>query len=277
MPKIDSPLRYPGGKSRFYNLIEPVISNNLPADKRIYIEPFAGGAGLALHLLNQGKVDRLILNDIDYHIYCFWHECLNNADILCDKILNCDISMDEWRKQRQIYEDVKTNTPADIAFSTFFLNRCNISGIICGGPIGGADQKGRYGLGARFNKADLINRIRNVSANRDRILFYNNDARKFILNITSKYDIEHILLNIDPPYVKKGPVLYKNSLQENDHIELAKIITELRYKWIVTYDNCPIIDKLYSSFRREIITLNYSAGHAKKGEELIIYSDNLKL
>lgn len=277
MPKTDSPLRYPGGKAKFYNLIEPIVSNNLPSDHRFYVEPFAGGAGLALHLLQQNKVDYLILNDIDYHIYCFWNECLNNAEELCSKIQKCSITMNTWRAQRQIYENINAHTQSEIAFATFFLNRCNISGIICGGPIGGADQTGSYGLDARFNRTSLINKILAVAANSDRIEFYNLDARNFILNTLPQYDIKHTLLNIDPPYVNKGPILYRNCFAEKDHRRLAEAIIQLNYRWIVTYDDCDLINELYSAYRREIVTLNYSAGHAKKGKELLIYSDNLTL
>lgn len=277
MPQTDSPLRYPGGKSALYNLVEPIVSNNLPPDNRIYVEPFAGGAGLALHLLQQGKVDRLILNDIDYHIFCFWNECLYNADELCDRIQNCDITMDTWRDQHYIYENVTSYAQSEIAFATFFLNRCNISGIICGGPIGGADQAGTYGLDARFNRTSLISKIRAVAANSDRIAFYNMDAKRFLIETIPQYDINHTILNIDPPYVKKGPILYRNSFLEKDHRELAKEIIHLDYKWIVTYDDCDLINELYASYRREIITLNYSAGRAKKGKELLIYSDDVAL
>lgn len=277
MPQNDSPLRYPGGKAKLYNLVEPIISNNMPHDDRIYSEPFAGGAGLALHLLQQNKVDVLVLNDIDYHIYCFWNECLNNADNLCEKILKCNITMDTWRTQHKIYENVAAYTKSEIAFSTFFLNRCNISGIICGGPIGGAEQKGTYKIDARFNRTSLVDKIQSIAARKEQIVFYNLDAREFMSRIISRYDIQHTILNIDPPYVKKGPVLYKNCFAERDHRELARIIKHLAYKWIVTYDDCDLINELYSSFRREIITLNYSAGHTKKGKELLIYSDNLNL
>lgn len=277
MPHTDSPLRYPGGKAKLYNLIEPIISHNMPQENRIYSEPFAGGAGLALHLLQQNKVDMLLLNDIDYHIFCFWNECLTNAEEFCNRILNCDITMDTWRIQRQIYENVGEYTQSDIAFSTFFLNRCNISGIICGGPIGGANQTGKYKIDARFNRITLVDKIRAVSDQKERIAFYNLDARRFISDIVPHYDVKNIILYIDPPYVKKGPILYKNCLTENDHREFARIIKSLKNKWIITYDECDLINQLYSSYRREIITLRYSAGRTKKGKELLIYSDNLDL
>jgi len=277
MPKTYSPLRYPGGKAKTYNLVQPIISKNLYGTNKIYIEPFAGGCGLALKLLLRGDVNRIILNDIDYHIFCFWNECINNADTLCNLIEHCKIDMDTWKFEKEIYENPKNYSEAEIAFSTFFLNRCNVSGIISGGPIGGHKQTGNYGLDARFNRDELIKKIQWISEKKDVIEFYNMDAGYFMREQLQQYEVKNTFLNIDPPYVKKGPQLYKNSFSEEEHAELADTIRALDYKWIVTYDECEIINNLYSEFRKDVITLSYSVGKAKSGRELLIYSDSIKL
>lgn len=49
-----SPLRYPGGKSKVFNIIISLFEKN-DIKNPIYIEPFAGGAGLALLLLKMKK------------------------------------------------------------------------------------------------------------------------------------------------------------------------------------------------------------------------------
>lgn len=277
MPKTESPLRYPGGKTKLYSLIKPVITHNIHGNNRTYVEPFAGGSGLALRLLFRGDVDCLVLNDIDYNVFCFWDICLHDADALCALIDNCTINMETWHKQRVIYTNPLDHTRLQLAFATFFLNRCNVSGIICGGPIGGHNQAGNYKLDARFNKDDLIRKIQCISKESGRISFFNLDAKEFLQNISMIYGRSETMLNIDPPYVKKGPMLYENSFTKSDHENLAQTITELDYKWIVTYDNCETIYNLYPNFRKEIITLNYSIGNAKSGRELIIYSDSIDL
>ncbi len=277
MPKTKSPLRYPGGKTKIYNLIKPIISQNYCGNNFTYIEPFAGGCGLALQLLFCRDVDRLVLNDIDYGIYCFWDACLNNAHELCELIDNCEVNMNIWAAQRVIHAHPFNHTPIEVAFSTFYLNRCNVSGIISGGPIGGHAQTGNYGLDARFNKISLIDKIYWIYGQRERIEFFNLDAHAFIQNVLPNYNINETILNIDPPYVKKGPVLYRNSFSIQDHSNLAQLIGDLNYKWMVTYDECDTIYDLYSRFRKEIIILNYSVGHTKSGSELLIYSDTVDL
>lgn len=277
MPIIDSPLRYPGGKTKLYKMISNIISNNKKAKRCIYMEPFAGGAGLALRLLFRGDVDYLVLNDIDYGIYCFWKSCLEKTDELCYMIENCDVNTDSWNIQKNVYNSKHLHSLVEVGFATFYLNRCNVSGVIKGGPIGGRNQTGKYKIDARFNKNELISKIKKIGEYSDRIEFFNLDANDFLLNVTCQYPDEEIFLNIDPPYVKKGPLLYENSFKEEDHAQLANIIQMLRYNWIVTYDKCDFIERLFLEFRKETVKLNYSAGQTKSGDEFIVYANSISI
>lgn len=275
MPITDSPLRYPGGKTKLYKVISEIIKKNRNQDRCIYIEPFAGGSGLALKLLFKGDVDYLVLNDIDYGIYCFWNTCLTNTNTMCDMIEQCNVDLDNWNIQRNVYNSKHLYSEIEIGFATFFLNRCNISGIIKGGPIGGRDQSGKYGIDARFNKKELITKIMKIGEYRNCIEFFNLDATDFLLNVVCQHPNNEVFLNIDPPYVKKGSSLYENSFKYEDHVQLSNIIKMLEYNWIVTYDKCKFIKDLFFEYRKEELNLNYSAGQTKRGEEYLIYGNSL--
>lgn len=277
MPSTPSPLRYPGGKTKLYGLIQPIIAANIVGANRIYVEPFAGGSGLALKLLFNGDVDQLMLNDIDYRIYCFWQACLHDTDQLCALVQNCDVTVDNWRIQKEIYMSPAFYTQTQVGFATFFLNRCNVSGVISGGPIGGFDQLGTYLIDARFNRNTLIRKIRDIGQRANNITFFNLDASTFLQNELPQANIDSIFLNIDPPYVKKGKLLYENSFHENDHTELSRVVQSLQYKWIVTYDECNLIQQLYNERRQQVITLDYSAGSTRKGSEFLIFSDIIEI
>lgn len=279
MPITDTPLRYPGGKTKLYKKISTLINLNMNKKNCIYVEPFAGGSGLALRLLFRENVDYLVLNDIDYGIYSFWNSCLNHTDELCQMINDCNITIENWNIQKAIYNSPKTFSKLQVGFATFFLNRCNVSGVIKGGVIGGIDQHGKYKIDARFNKDELINKIQKIGQYRDRIEFLNMDADIFLRNRLSMYNCTDLFLNIDPPYVKKGAMLYENSFNLNDHTQLFNTIQSLdyNYKWVVTYDECDFISSLYHNFRQEIITLNYSAGKTKSGNEYIIYGNSISI
>lgn len=103
MRNLFSPLRYPGGKSKVFNIIVSLFEKN-DIRNPVYIEPFAGGAGLALLLLKKEKVKRLVLNDIDKGIYSFWYCVLNYTEKFCNIIENIEISLLERENQKNIYK-----------------------------------------------------------------------------------------------------------------------------------------------------------------------------
>ena len=120
MPATYSPLRYPGGKTKFYTYVKELLEcNNLIGET--YMEPFAGGAGLALKLLLKNDVSRIVINDLDPAVYSFWHSILNETPEFCDRVFNTPLTQAEWKKQREIYLLQDITKPLDLGFATFFL------------------------------------------------------------------------------------------------------------------------------------------------------------
>ena len=158
-----SPLRYPGGKGRLIGLMKDVVNLN-ELNGGVYIEPYAGGAALALSLVMDGYMDHVVINDYDRSIFAFWQCVIHHTDELVDKILSTPITTEEWIKQRNIQRSKETISIIDLGFSTFFLNRTNRSGILKAGVIGGIAQNGTYKINARFNKETLVNRIQKVAS-----------------------------------------------------------------------------------------------------------------
>ena len=270
--KSYSPLRYPGGKGQIYKMMVSILEkNNLIGCT--YIEPFAGGAGIAIRLLFENKVNKVVINDIDRSIYAVWYSILYLSDELIEKIKDTEINMDEWYKQKEIQKSKNDVSILELGFSTLFLNRTNRSGIIKAGVIGGKKQNGNYKIDCRFNKDKLIDLIVKISSNKDRIEIYNKDAKKFIDLIKRK---KKKFFFIDPPYFNKGKDLYTNFFSENDHIELAKFIKKKlsNQPLLISYDKCPQIEALYNRYNKETILLNYSVQNKKKGEELL-FSNNI--
>lgn len=275
MARTLSPLRYPGGKSNLYKYTCKLIKqNNL--EGCTYVEPYAGGCGLALQLLHTGVVKNITLNDIDRSIYAFWKAVLDNKDELINKLNNTSITMDEWYKQKEIQNNKATADLFELGFSTIFLNRTNFSGIIKAGPIGGYNQKGKYKLDCRFNVKNIIKRIELIHSYREQIQFYNKDAVEFF-NTLNNLDLDEVFIFLDPPYFEKGPGLYTNFYTEEDHIILANHVANLNHYWVVTYDNVDRIKEIYSEYKFNYneYSLNYSAHKKYKGTEIMFYSNNL--
>lgn len=271
--RSDSPLRYPGGKSRISDFIREVVLLN--GCRKHYVEPFAGGAGVALNLLYDSTVDHITINDKDRAIADFWWSATYNTEDFCSLIENTRVTVDVWKTQRNI-QFGDTSTKMERGFSTFFLNRTNRSGVIDAGPIGGFDQKGNYKIDARFNKEELILRIKKLGRFRDRINVTDMDAGDLIKQYLPKLD-PSCLVYLDPPYLKQGPNLYLNHYSPADHQKLSKEISTIKQKWIVSYDNHPEICELYSGYSGRTFSIGYSVVNGREGSEIMFFSNGLNV
>jgi DNA adenine methylase len=271
--RYPSPLRYPGGKGKLANYLKLVfLQNELVGCE--YVEPYAGGAAVALHLLFEDYASHIHINDLNRSVHAFWKATLDAPDELCDRIGSTAVDVDEWQRQRAIQDDPQADE-IDLAFSTFFLNRTSRSGIIGGGVIGGLDQTGKWKIDARFGRDDLIRRIRKIARHRSRITVTGLDAKQYLATTLPQVDTPFVYL--DPPYYIKGGDLYQNSYSPDDHAAIAQLVQKLEVPWIVSYDAVPAIDSLYTPARRIAYGLSYSAQERYRGHEAMFFSDDLLL
>lgn len=271
-----TPLRYPGGKGKLAYYLKGIIQHNSLLDCH-YIEPFAGGAGVALELLIQEYVRKITINDIDPAIYAFWHSILHDTDKFCEKIHATKLSIDMWYKQKEILSSNNLQDNLSLGFAAFFLNRTNRSGILNAGVIGGKAQSGKWALDARFNKENLIERIRRISKYRDRINITNKDTFDLLINLGRKKN-QNDFMYLDPPYYVKGQELYRNFYEHKDHVDICHQLAKMnKLYWVATYDNSPEIKEMYKNQKVIEFDLQYSAQSKRVGSEVMIYSNNLKV
>ena len=271
-----TPLRYPGSKRRLLAFVGRLLEVNQLSNVT-YVEPCAGGASLALALLCEEYASSIHINDLSRPVFAFWHFLLNDAEGLCKRIEQTTVTMDEWHRQRVVYENRAAADLSDLGFATLFLNRTNRSGIIGGGVIGGKKQTGEWKLDSRFTKGDLIRRIRKVSRYRNRIHLYQQDALDFTNNVVAGLD-RNLLSFYDPPYIEKGKALYLDKYRLDDHRRLADRIKKLNQPWIVTYDyDAAIRHGLFPEHRCLSFKLTYSAQRRHLGREAMFLSNQLQL
>ncbi|MCX0499585.1 DNA adenine methylase [Erwinia billingiae] len=271
-----TPLRYPGGKGKLSYYLKDVIKHNSLLDCH-YIEPFAGGAGVALELLMQEYVRKITINDYDPAIYSFWHSILNNCDEFCDMVESTEITMETWYQQREILRSNNYDNRLNLGFAAFFMNRTNRSGILNAGVIGGKEQSGKWKLDVRFNKPDLIKRIKKIAGYKDRIFIKNEDTLDLLINLSLKSH-ENTFMYLDPPYYVKGQELYRNFYEHQDHVDIKNQLIKMPVlHWVATYDNTKEIKEIYNNQKVMDFDLQYSAQSKRVGSEVMIFSDNLHI
>lgn len=270
-----SPLRYPGGKNKLSAFVAKIcIDNNVNGH---YVEPYCGGSAVALFLLLEGFVKKISINDKDRSIYAFWHSVLNKTEELCDLIENTELTITEWRKQREIQKNKAKEDLLNLGFSTFYLNRTNRSGIINAGVIGGINQNGNYLMDCRFNKENLITRIKNIADKKKQIKLYNLDAIDLIDKIQKNKIKKNTVFYFDPPYYLKASSLYMNHYESSNHKNVSDKIKSIDgIKWIVSYDNVPEIQNLYSECVKKEFSFKHTAYEIRDGKEILFLSNNIK-
>ncbi|MDQ2914086.1 MAG: DNA adenine methylase [Chloroflexota bacterium] len=235
------------------------------------MEAYAGGAGVALHLLTGEYVEEIVLNDLDSGVAAFWRAVFFDTANFLARLRRAPLTVAMWRRQRRIYSAGGADDSA-LGFATFFLNRTNRSGILDGRPIGGYAQEGDWTIAARFNRAALEARIRRVAAYRSRVTVLQEDG----VAVARRYaGVPGTFVYLDPPYIHKGERLYLDTLEWKDHKALARALRG-RPGWFLTYDTDRRVGRdLYPDHRRARYELAHTAGRHHAGSEFAVFAHGL--
>lgn len=236
-----------------------------------YVEPYAGGAGVALRLLKDHKVSKVVINDYDPDVFAFWNSAVNDSASFLERFDRAEPTIEEWHRQKRIIADPASEL--DRGFAFFFLNRTNRSGVLNGGVIGGLKQNGRYKVSARYNKASLRRKLEFLREHADSIEVRNEDGRAVVERFVG---FPEAFIYADPPYVEKGGSLYMNALDNERHRELGNLLNNhADSHWMLTYDDTALIRELYGERYGGLFPLQYSASARRTANELMIFSDTL--
>jgi DNA adenine methylase len=233
--RYQSPLRYPGAKSGFADLIGKLIESAKTSSQvkqiDLLVEPFAGGASTSLRLVGAGIVDRVLLADADPLVATFWQVAAAETEALVDRMASEHArfvsrggakALDRWDFWRR-WTPPPGMRPATARFESamkcLFLNRTTFSGILHGqaGPIGGRKQESDYGIGCRFNVEGLAERLRYVGHlydTRRLVDVWCTDWRQTLADVPEWYSHlipDRVLAYLDPPYLEKSRKLYQRS------------------------------------------------------------------
>src|SRR5450631_750413 len=98
-----TPLHYPGGKGKLAAYVKCLMQENRLLDGE-YVEPYAGGAAIALELLFHEYVSRIHINDVSKPVHAFWKSVLSHTEELCRLVIKTSLTVAQWDTQKQVLE-----------------------------------------------------------------------------------------------------------------------------------------------------------------------------
>jgi DNA adenine methylase len=245
-------LRYPGGKFYGFKVIKPFLE--VPHTE--FREVFAGGSSV---FLGKDLVKTNWINDKDQELITFYKvitDDFKRAKLF--KLIKNEVATKERHGE---VINFKPKNEIEVSFKYFYLNRTSFSGIM---------NKPRWGyaLGSSVTPNRWIDLIEPVAAKMRHAKITSEDFRKVI----KKGSKNKVLLYLDPPYFKASKSIYKNEFTMQDHMDLRDILFDTNFKFILSYENCNEIKKMYDWAKIHETSFTYfmSENRRQVGSELII-------
>lgn len=265
-----SPLRYPGGKTWFVPHVREWLRLR---QSEVLIEPFAGGAIVALTAVMEDLVERALLIELDRDVAAFWRAVLEFPGELIERIGSFDPTSESMRKLLSTAPE----SVVDHGFRTLVLNRTRRGGILAPGASFSRYGEAGKGLRSRWYPKTLISRLDAIRSYAHRISFTEGDAMKILPFVLRGWGHQAAVF-IDPPYSAKGGKraglrLYAHS--GVDHEELFECISEHKNNFLMTYDAAPDIVSLVRRYGFHAVTLSMKNTHHRMQSEIVVTPDSL--
>jgi len=249
IPPLKSPLRYPGGKSRG---VKEIIKYFPPDIDRV-AAPFLGGGSVELELVSRGV--EVFGYDIFEPVVDFWQVLLKNPDKLARRVRKYfPLTRSKFYHFQKTFPKIKSQEQRAAIF--FVLNRASFSGTTLSGGM--SPNHPRFTPTA----IEYLSRFK---------VEHFHVAKMDFKQSLAKHAEDFLYL--DPPYLIESK-LYgtKGDAHENfDHDGLAEILTK-RKGWILSYNDCEKVRKLYNGHSMVKLEWAYGMNADKKSNELLILS-----
>lgn len=230
-------LQWKGGK---FHLAEFIISR-MPHHSK-YREVFFGGGHV---FWQKGLCAENVVNDLNSHLVNLYRVLAdpNQSQLLKIRLRNTLYSKELFDEYHAIYwnkDKYAFYPPIERAYMYLYLNKVSFNGEF-----------------QHFAKRPDAGALYNIEGNLDAIhkklragntVIENSHFKDFI----PAYDGKDVFFYLDPPYwvttESQGSTYYEKVMKADEHEELYNILKKTKGKWLMSYDDVPIIRELYSEF-----------------------------
>ena len=259
--KINSPLRYPGGKSRAVKKILPFVSEGFAE----YREPFLGGASVFNAVRQKHPKKGFWVNDLNFDVFSFWKTLQKKPDELIKAILAIKERCKDGKTLHATLTKSETKGIFGRALRYYVLNRISYSGTVDSGGYSAESFEKRFTLSKIEDLPSISKLLKNVQIT--------NESYENLLFREGK----DVFIFLDPPYwTQRKSSLYgiRGNLNKFfDHKQFSENVRKCKHKWLITCDDSDYIRELFSFGYISSWEMKYNGMHKKKavnGKELFI-------
>lgn len=227
-----------GGKRRLADRIFPLFPPH-----ECYVEPFAGGAAL-FFLRQPARVE--VLNDINGELVNLYRVVQHHLEEFVRQF--------KWAlSSRQVFEWLKLTSPETLtdiqrAARFFYLQQ-----LAFGGRVDGQN----FGTATTAPPINLLRIEQNLSDAHLRLsgVYIEHLSWQAII---AKYDREHTLFYMDPPYWQTEG--YGVEFGWEQYEEMAQLLRTIKGKAVISLNDHPDVRRVFAGFHIEATDIKYTVG-----------------
>lgn len=257
-------LKWAGGKTQLLSELLPKV----PKSFNRYIEPFFGGGALFFAI----QPEKAIISDSNPELINMYRQVADDAD----GVVSC---LKKYENTAEMFYEVRDQewaalSKSEAAARTIYLNHTCFNGLYR------VNKQGRFNVpygkytnpricdeDALYAASHLLKKAQIICG--DFFLVLDNNAK------------EGDFIFLDPPYLPISEYAdfkryTKEQFYEEDHVELAKIVTRLQERGcniILMNSNHPLVHELYAAFTIDVVSTKRHIscdGSKRKGEDVIV-------
>ena len=272
MKSLKTPLRYPGGKSKAVNKMDPYFLdlNNFEE----YREPFLGGGSVAIHITKKYPNLSIWVNDLYGPLFVFWKQLQISGEELKDVLLEYKSKNNNHTSAKELFHESNKKVldesldELERAARFYIVNKCSFSGLSGSSSFSPQASDKNFTINSINKLPEFSNLISNWKIT--------NFSYETLIE-----DSKDCFIYLDPPYdIKDNLYGNKGSMHKGfDHDKFAIDCEKSSSKMLISYNSDQLVKDRFSKWNSSEFDLTYtmrSVGdymkNQKERKELLIFN-----